>query len=94
MFPLSFYWYQLLKILQRFGHIEKFDLLFHRSGPQEGQPRGYAFITYKDTESALNAKTKLHGRKLGAKHVAVKWAHTINTVSPMFIFFFHGLFLF
>lgn len=23
-------------------------MLFHKSGPQVGQPRGYAFVTYKD----------------------------------------------
>lgn len=42
------YRYQLLKIVQQCGKIEKFDMLFHKSGPQVGQPRGYAFVTYKD----------------------------------------------
>lgn len=48
-------WYQLLKIVQQCGRIEKFDMLFHKSGPQVGQPRGYAFVTYQ--EVSIN---KLH----------------------------------
>lgn len=40
--------YQLLKIVQKYGKIEKFDMLFHRSGPLAGYPRGYAFVTYEN----------------------------------------------
>lgn len=49
----SNYRFQLLKILQQFGEIEKFDMLFHRSGPLFGQPRGYAFVTYKKVRCEL-----------------------------------------
>lgn len=45
---ISNYRFQLLKIAQKCGTIEKFDMIFHKTGPMVGQPRGYAFVTYKD----------------------------------------------
>ncbi|CAG5108606.1 Similar to rbm18: Probable RNA-binding protein 18 (Danio rerio) [Cotesia congregata] len=57
-----------------------FDLLFHRSGPQAGQPRGYAFVTYVTVEDAEKAKKILHNAKLGSKNVIVRWAHTVSEV--------------
>jgi len=81
-----FYWYQLIKTLQRFGNIEKFDMLFHRRGPLEGQPRGYAFVTYADSSQATEAKTKLNGMQLGGKTANVKWAHAVTPVGfPLLI---------
>ncbi|XP_034184446.1 putative RNA-binding protein 18 [Osmia lignaria lignaria] len=70
--------YQLLKLVQKHGTIEKFDLLFHRSGPQAGQPRGYAFVTYKTIQDATAAKDALHNLKVGAKNIIVRWAHSVT----------------
>ncbi|XP_033333298.1 putative RNA-binding protein 18 [Megalopta genalis] len=70
--------YQLLKLVQKHGTIEKFDLLFHRSGPQAGQPRGYAFVTYKTVQDAETAKDALHNLKVGAKNIIVRWAHSVT----------------
>ncbi|XP_021706285.1 probable RNA-binding protein 18 isoform X2 [Aedes aegypti] len=70
--------YQLLKIAQKCGKIEKFDMLFHRSGPMAGYPRGYAFVTYerqKDSEIALEV---LNGKLVGDKHMVVRWAKNVN----------------
>lgn len=78
-------WYQLLKLLQKHGTIEKFDLLFHRSGPLIGQPRGYAFVTFSTKEQAAQAKTKLHNQQVGNRHINVTWAHTVNYVSNFFL---------
>lgn len=70
--------YQLLKIAQKCGNIEKFDMLFHKSGPQVGQPRGYAFVTYKTTKESAIALEKLNGKLIGSKHVVVRLAKNIN----------------
>lgn len=75
------YWYNLLKLLQKHGTIEKFDLLFHRSGPLAGFPRGYAFCTYKNTEHATSAKQYLDGQLVGSRHITVRWAHSMSKVS-------------
>ncbi|KAG5323975.1 RBM18 protein, partial [Acromyrmex heyeri] len=60
--------------------INEFDLLFHRSGPQAGQPRGYAFVTYKTIQDAIRAKDALHNLKVGAKNIIVRWAHSVTEV--------------
>lgn len=70
--------YHLLKILQKYGDFERFDLLFHRSGPLAGQPRGYAFVTYKESVDAKKAKESLDGKMLGCKRVAVRWANSVS----------------
>ncbi|KIK93100.1 hypothetical protein PAXRUDRAFT_34216 [Paxillus rubicundulus Ve08.2h10] len=61
--------FSLLQVFSKFGHISKLDFLFHKSGPNKGKPRGYAFIEFSneaDIEKALkNANGKLlRGRKL------------------------------
>jgi len=78
---LSFsHWYYLLKLLQKHGTIEKFDLLLHRSGPLAGQPRGYAFCTYASKSDASIAKNSLDGSMVGTKRIVVNWAHTMTKV--------------
>ncbi|XP_067868663.1 probable RNA-binding protein 18 isoform X2 [Heterodontus francisci] len=42
--------YNLLKLLQKFGKVKQFDFLFHKSGPLEGQPRGYCFVNFETKE--------------------------------------------
>lgn len=50
--------FQLLKIAQKCGAIEKFDMIFHKSGPQFGQPRGYAFVTFVEVTHSFTYPTK------------------------------------
>ncbi|KAJ0180730.1 hypothetical protein K1T71_004134 [Dendrolimus kikuchii] len=52
----------------------KFDMLFHRSGPNVGQPRGFAFVTYKLRQDAIKAMSSLNGQVLGNKRISVKFA--------------------
>ncbi|GIY89628.1 probable RNA-binding protein 18 [Caerostris darwini] len=68
--------YNLLKIMQKFGKIEKFDFLFHKSGALKGQPRGYSFVTYETREQAEQALAVLNGKLALGKNLVVKWAHT------------------
>lgn len=42
-----------MKILQKYGDIENFELVYHRTGPLAGQSRGYAFVTYKTVRFLL-----------------------------------------
>lgn len=66
--------------MQKHGPIEKFDLLFHRTGPLAGQPRGYAFVTFSNKEDATLAKTNLNNLLVGSKNIVVTWAHSSATV--------------
>ncbi|KAF4524773.1 hypothetical protein B566_EDAN014467 [Ephemera danica] len=72
------YRYQLIKLLQKHGAVEKFDLLFHRNGPMAGQPRGYAFVTYENTANATKAMEALDGQTIGNKRIAVRLAHSVS----------------
>ncbi|KAF0031383.1 hypothetical protein F2P81_015938 [Scophthalmus maximus] len=42
--------YHLVKLLEKFGQVKQFDFLFHKSGPMEGQPRGYCFVNFSTRE--------------------------------------------
>lgn len=35
-----------MQACSRYGKITKLDYLFHKTGPQKGKPRGYAFVEY------------------------------------------------
>ncbi|KAL7643281.1 UNVERIFIED_CONTAM: hypothetical protein RMT77_006572 [Armadillidium vulgare] len=67
--------FNLLKMVEKFGPLAEFDFLYHRTGPQIGQPRGYAFVTYKELEHARKAQKTLDGLEVFSRKLAVKWAH-------------------
>lgn len=51
-------------MFSKFGKITNVDFLFHKSGPQKGKPRGYAFVKYADENVSFsfsyNLVEKLH----------------------------------
>lgn len=69
--------YHLIKLLQQYGKMTKFDFLFHKSGPLRGQPRGYCFVTYETRDQAQIALASLNGKPVLNKKLTVKWAHTV-----------------
>ncbi|XP_072179897.1 uncharacterized protein [Diadema setosum] len=66
----------LLKLLQKYGKIEQFDFLFHKSGPNQGKPRGYCFVSFEKKTDAVHALHALDGKLALGKKLAVKWAHS------------------
>ncbi|SPP88704.1 blast:Probable RNA-binding protein 18 [Drosophila guanche] len=75
---LANYRFQLLKLMQKCGPIEKFDMLFHKGGPMVGQSRGYAFVTFAQNEGATNALLRLDGTSVGSRSIAVRLAKNIK----------------
>ncbi|KAG8447874.1 hypothetical protein GDO86_015112 [Hymenochirus boettgeri] len=67
--------YHLLKLLQKFGNVKQFDFLFHKSGPLEGQPRGYCFVNFETKTEAERAIQCLNGKMALSKKLVVRWAH-------------------
>ncbi|KAL7418402.1 Phosphatidylinositol 4-kinase stt4 [Cryptotrichosporon argae] len=63
--------YALVQIFSKYGRIAKLDLMFHKTGPLKGKPRGYAFVEYASGEDASKALTKLHDRLLRGKKLVV-----------------------
>lgn len=80
--------YTLLQVFSKYGKITRLDVMYHKTGPQKGKPRGYAFIEYSnkdvsrrsawtletDIKDALNALVKLHDRLLRGKKLIVTYA--------------------
>ncbi|XP_034048032.1 probable RNA-binding protein 18 isoform X4 [Thalassophryne amazonica] len=67
--------YHLVKLLEKFGKVKQFDFLFHKSGPLEGQPRGYCFVNFSTREEAERAIQCLNGKLALSKKLVVRWAH-------------------
>ncbi|XP_038139613.1 probable RNA-binding protein 18 isoform X1 [Cyprinodon tularosa] len=67
--------YHLVKLLEKFGKVKQFDFLFHKSGPLEGQPRGYCFVNFSTREEAERAIQRLNGKLALSKKLVVRWAH-------------------
>ncbi|KAL1412784.1 hypothetical protein Q8F55_000532 [Vanrija albida] len=66
--------YTLVQVFSKFGKITKLDLMFHKSGPLKGKPRGYAFIEFASQDAALKALVKLHDRLLRGRKLVVTYA--------------------
>lgn len=47
--------FSILKILQKFGSLKKFDFLYHKSGPDHGKSRGYCFASYDNKAVSFKA---------------------------------------
>uniref|UniRef100_A0A3Q1EBH1 Probable RNA-binding protein 18 n=1 Tax=Acanthochromis polyacanthus TaxID=80966 RepID=A0A3Q1EBH1_9TELE len=73
--------YHLVKLLEKFGKVKQFDFLFHKSGPLEGQPRGYCFVNFSTREEAERAIQCLNGKLALSKKLVVRWAHAQVRVS-------------
>lgn len=78
--------YTLLQVFGKYGKITRLDVMYHKTGPQKGKPRGYAFVEFSnkdvscccrsvtDSQDALNALVKLHDRLLRGKKLIVTYA--------------------
>uniref|UniRef100_A0A3Q3K8D2 Probable RNA-binding protein 18 n=1 Tax=Monopterus albus TaxID=43700 RepID=A0A3Q3K8D2_MONAL len=64
--------YHLVKLLEKFGTVKQFDFLFHKSGPLEGQPRGYCFVNFSTREEAERAIQCLNGKLALSKKLVVR----------------------
>ncbi|KIY67117.1 hypothetical protein CYLTODRAFT_376684 [Cylindrobasidium torrendii FP15055 ss-10] len=71
--------YTLIQVLAKHGSIKHLDFLFHRSGPQKGKPRGYAFVEFAKPDDATKAIAELHDRPLRGRNLVLNYA---NQVAP------------
>lgn len=71
--------YDLVHLLQPFGPLSKLDVVFHRSGPLRGKPKGFAFAEFTKREDALRAKVELDGKQFkGQRTLAVNFANQVD----------------
>ena len=56
--------YVLVRLFRNCGPINKPEYLFHKIGPQAGQPRVYAFLTLTKRDDAIQARREFDGETL------------------------------
>lgn len=74
----------LINIFKDFGKITKVDYMWHKSGPNRGQPKGFAFLEYDSEADAAKAvkqsgKVLTRGRKLVVRYSDSEFASTTTT---------------
>ncbi|GAA5921018.1 hypothetical protein JCM3775_004052 [Rhodotorula graminis] len=74
--------YSLMQLCSKLGRIAKLDYLFHKTGPQKGKPRGYAFVEYSSAEEAKRAQQTLHDRLFRGRKMMVSFASEQQEVAP------------
>lgn len=78
--------HDLLITFRQFGTLKQLNLVFHKAGPNRGQPRGYAFIEFSHPDQASKAKQQLDGKPLRGKEMHIGFA-SINDHSDQNLLF-------
>ena len=68
--------FQILKLLEPFGKIYKFDFVYSVNARGERVPKGFAFVTYDSASEAQKAIRNLNGIKFNGRTLLVKEAHS------------------
>nr|XP_039271620.1 probable RNA-binding protein 18 [Styela clava] len=74
--------YTMVQILKKFGSIKQFDYLIHKTGPLQGQPRGFCFVSFEKEVDAARAILKLNNMKVLSRRIQVRWAHNQPQEKP------------
>jgi len=72
--------FELVRLFRNCGTINKLEYLFHKIGPQAGQPRGYAFLTFAKRDDAIKARREFDGKTLLGRTLLVKPARSVSHV--------------
>lgn len=93
IFLVIFYqcWFELVRLFRNCGTINKLEYLFHKIGPQAGQPRGYAFLTFAKRDDAIKARREFDGKTLLGRTLLVKPARSVSHVRNTKTFSFSKL---
>lgn len=70
--------HDLLRLFQPFGTLRKLDLIFHKTGPQKGRPKGYAFVELAKSEEAEKARNILDGRPVKGREIRISYASVVS----------------
>ena len=73
--------FQLLKVVEPWGRVVRFDLMYAVKESGYRTPRGYAFVTFESYLTASEAITKLNGLKLMDRELKVQPSSATNIPS-------------
>jgi RNA recognition motif-containing protein len=69
----------LIKLFQKYGNVVTVEYLWHKFGPQKGQPKGIAFVEMSTHDEASMCIAKLNGLALKSRQIRVSWAESHHT---------------
>ncbi|KAJ2994559.1 hypothetical protein HDV02_001488 [Globomyces sp. JEL0801] len=70
--------YTLVKLFEPFGEIAKFEYQWHTEGARMGEPKGFVYVEYKDSDDAQRALTKMNRFHLDNKPLVVSFSTSKN----------------
>lgn len=56
------------------GGLKRCDYMWHTSGPNRGEPRGFAFVEFETREKAGKAQNALNGKVIAGRAMVVHFA--------------------
>jgi len=71
----------LIKLFQNFGTVKEVAYLWHKFGPNKGQPKGYAFVEMGSTSETDKAIAQLNGAKLKGRVLYVSYSENESMLS-------------
>lgn len=74
--------FQLLKLVEPFGRVVRFDFMYSNNERGERLPRGYAFVTFEDYITASEVINKLNGVKLMNRELRVQPSSATASSGP------------
>ncbi|KAH8827614.1 hypothetical protein DL96DRAFT_1599656 [Flagelloscypha sp. PMI_526] len=72
--------YTLIKLYSQYGKVSHLDFLYHKSGPQKGKPRGFAFVEFANSQDADAALQATNGKLIRGREVTVTYANQAPTL--------------
>lgn len=81
VFGLSLYTQErdLREVFDRYGPIEECNVVYDR---QSGRSRGFAFITFRNTDDAIEAKDRCTGIEIDGRRIRVDYSITERAHTP------------
>jgi RNA recognition motif-containing protein len=64
----------LIRIFQKIGKVNDVVYMWHKFGPNKGQPKGFAFVEMSSSEEAKRAISSLHGANVKGRRIVVSHA--------------------
>eukprot|EP01041_Mallomonas_annulata_P004582 gene4582-9107_t len=71
----------LIGLFRLAGKVTSVHYMWHRFGPQKGQPKGFAFIEFSTKEECEKAVKSLHLSKLRGRKVVVRMSDQVKDMS-------------
>jgi len=66
--------YHLMQLFHQFGDLTRVQFMWHHHGELKGQPRGFAFVEFRERDAAAAAVEQANGVELAGRKMNVRFA--------------------